>query len=86
MYEGDEKSSGVVIKILDLLISNAKENFYDKTSVTIDNVTVKYEGNTQEYIDKIESLKTLVEEGTYKISFNYGALHSYVNEIVITKN
>lgn len=88
MYEGEQKE-GAIKSVLDLLISNTKENFYDRTSVTAvgfgENQTIVYEGDLEEYRNKIQKMKSAVGEGTYDVSFHYGGLGAYINEIVITK-
>lgn len=88
MFEG-EQYEGAIRNILDLLISNSEGNFYDRTAVTAvgfgENQTITYKGNLEEYRNQIRSLKSAVGNGTYDVSFRYGGLGTYINEIVITK-
>ena len=88
MYEG-ENYEGSVKAVLQRLLDNSNGEFYARTAVTAvnfgNNVSIEYNGNLEEYQNAINSLKNSVEDGDYEISFKYGALRSYVNEIVITK-
>ena len=88
MYEGEQTEETVKI-VLEHLISNSEEDFYNKTSVTSvnfgDNVTIKYDGDAEQYRNGIRELNNKVIEGLYDISFKYGGFGTYVNEIVITK-
>lgn len=88
MYEGDTYE-GKVMAVLDLLLENSNGNFYSRTGVSAvnfaDNVSIKFNGNLDEYQNSINSLKEKVEDGNYKISFRYGGFGTYVNEIVVEK-
>lgn len=88
MYEGTQ-SEGKVKNVLEHLISNANGNFYDRTSVTAvnfgNNAKIDFNGDIAQYQNSIKELENSVVDGEYDISFKYGAVHTYVNEIVITK-
>ena len=88
MYEG-EQSKGTVETVLDHLISNSEESFYDRTSITAvnfgNNVTIDYDGDVTQYQNSIRELSGKLIDGLYDISFRYGGFGTYVNEIVITK-
>lgn len=88
MFEG-ERGDEAVKQVLEKLISNSNGTFYARTSVTAVNfgneVSIHYDGDVIEYQNAIRNLESSVSGGTYDISFKYGALGSYVNEIVITK-
>lgn len=88
MYEGDQNDGGVK-NVLEHLIDNSNGDFYARTSVRADNfannVRIDYNGDVNEYQNSIRNLISEVKDEKYEISFGYGTLHSYVNEIIITK-
>ena len=88
LYEG-KQDSGVVRKVLEHLIDNSNGTFYARTSVESrnfgNNVIIDYNGDLGEYQSSIINLESMVSDGMYEISFEYGFLKSYVNKIVITK-
>ncbi|MCI8310392.1 MAG: hypothetical protein HFJ45_09645 [Clostridia bacterium] len=90
LYEGKQGYFGV-IKVLQKLIENADNSYYAKTSVRTENfgsLTKKIVyTNSNDYKSDLEELKNSIDNtGDYTISFGYTALHTVVNEIIITKN
>ena len=88
MYEGEQVDNAVK-NVLEHLIENSKGTFYARTSVKAvnfgNNVEIDYNGNVEDYQNSLKNLENSVLNGDYEISFEFGALHSYVNKIVITK-
>ena len=88
MFEGSQTEGGVKT-VLEHLIENSNGTFYARTSVKTVNfgndIEIDYNGSLEEYQNSLRNLEDSVSNGSYEISFEYGALHSYVNKIVITK-
>ena len=87
-YEGEQYDEAVKT-VLDLLIENANETFYDRTAVTATNfggnVSISFNGDVSEYQNSLRNLKNAVSSGMYDVSFKYAGIMTFVNEIVITK-
>ena len=88
MFEGKQTDSAVRT-VIEHLIENSNGTFYARTSVRAENfgnnIEIEYSGSLDEYQNSLRNLENSVSSGDYEISFEYGALHSYVNKIVITK-